>query len=317
MTKDKRLLMALTVLIVAILGVALVSLRGDEESPSDTQPEGQQGLAPKENVNSDSGTFGFGQVLTTPPQSVRVDDKPTVPRSIRLYPILPAPFEYFSVEAVQSIAQKLGFSEAAEATQRSGLYIYREGDKTLTINPEAGTINFSSQQLTPNNQQPTPDLNTARTTIKTLMSTLNLDLPIVNWTGAEFSCTDEACLVSTLVPTLEVAGLSLIPPIDYYARFDSNSDLVGLSFWLPNLDYENVATVEVISPDVAIAKVRAGEAIVVRGDPSTSNILTSNNLSLSYLVRPETIYNLGTPQTLLPIYVLENDEVTLYVNAQL
>lgn len=137
----RKHLIILTVVVVGILGVSLWALRGDENgsgsaNPSPTiQPFGNSAI---------ENDLGFGQALLTPPKSVEVDNQISAPRRVKVYPVLPAPYEYFSIEAAQVIAQKLGFTTAAAATQKSGLYIYREGEKTLVINPKAGTIQFSS-----------------------------------------------------------------------------------------------------------------------------------------------------------------------------
>lgn len=308
--KNRNLLIILTGVVVVVLGFSLAFLRRagkDGLGTVNPAPSGEPSGSLSVGVEND---FGFGQTLLAPPKTVEVKERVRFPRRVKVYPILPAPFEYFSVEAVQGIAQKLGFTATATATRKNRVYLYREGKKTLIVNPQAGTIWFSVASSPAASSLPAGiDVNQARTKVKTLLSELNLNLPLVNWEGALL---DEKGI---LKPRLEVAGLPLIPPIEDYARFDSKGDLVGLSYWLPNLDYQNVEEVAIIGLEDARQKIKSGRAIVVRGDPRSLDTQSFERVSLQYLVRPEVIYNPFPVPELLPVYVFENDEITLYVNA--
>ncbi len=305
-----------------IVGVSVVLF------PSKVQPNHNNGgtVRPRPTLASP----GFGQLLAAPPKEITVNNKPLVPRQIRIYPILPAPYAYFSPTAVQALAQKLGFTSQATAYSYGKMITYQELNRSLVANTEAGTLQLSTAFKTLNPVATNLTADQAQQQITSLLAAMNLNLPILKWDQSHLrkytlsngsprqASAREKTYFFELIPTIEVAGLPVVPPVDLYARFDETGRVIALSYWLPNLDYKGEQEVNIISPTEAIKKVKQGQGLLLATniDATETARLSFDEIRLSYLVQPGVIYNLSQSQSLIPIYVLQNSDALIYVDAR-
>lgn len=277
-------------------------------------------------------------VVVLPPEPSTVELTPTAaiafkgesakivfPAEVETYQILPAPYELFSPEASRTIAQNLGFTSQASAGVSGDLIYYSELGRTLELNRLAGTINFSLPfELLAVGQI---DLVAANTAVYSFFKGFGLDPNLLGWQNAkvqayglkdglpEQTATSLNLAFLEFRPNLTLGNRSLITLQPNFMRIGAGNRIIGFSFWLPNLDWENPKKVRIKSLERALEDLRLGNVLFREGKLRLDKI-DLTKVELAYFLEPETLADFTKPRYLTPVFKFGSKDGTVYVEAE-
>lgn len=310
-SKLKKFLLVLVVLVIIALGGARVLIRKKPSLPTTLTPS----------------PLGFGSIVTQVPEEIQVKaEAPVLPKTIKAYQIKPAPFELFSPQAAQIIAQNLGFTAEASATTSGNLYLYQEEGKTLSIDKIAGTINYSApfNSLTAG----AIDENSAKAAVKNFFKTLGLDQPFFGWDKAEVkaytlvggipreTATTTSVYFLEFVPKFDLQGYKFLASFPIFVRVGQDGEIVGLSFWYPNLDSKNTKEVAIKSFAEAQKEIQQGNGVIVKAPGEKIERLKLTEADLAYFVPTDYLIDFSKPNFTKLIYVFSGDGTVVYLPAE-
>lgn len=313
--KKSKLLFVLLVLFILSLGGYKILVRAP--TPSGEQP------------TPSPAPTGFAAFTTPVLEQINVTaPNETFPKEISTYQILPAPYELFSPDAAQVIAQSLGFTENASAKTTGNLYIYNEGTKTLTINKVSGFINYSIPLKVEELGEGAISENTARGKVRQFFQTLGLDQSFFNWQSAEVKAyalengtPKETALSSEtsfleFSPNLKIHDFPLETTQPIFVRVARSGEIIGLSFWYPNLDWENPKKVTILSANEVRKKVEAGEGNFVSKTNESLSSVDLITIKLVHYIPAEYLVDFATPHFTKPMFVFGGEKAKVYLDAE-
>ncbi|MBM4402328.1 MAG: hypothetical protein FJ044_03730, partial [Candidatus Cloacimonetes bacterium] len=283
----------------------------------------------KQPVTLTPAPTGFVAFTTPTVAEINVNiPKETFPKEVSTYQILPAPYELFSPEAAQVIAQTLGFTQAASAKTTGNLYIYTESAKTLTINKVSGFINYSIPLRVEELGKGAISENTARTKVKQFFKTLGLDQPFFNWESAEVKAyalknggpketalSTETCFLE-FTPILKIHDFAIEATQTIFVRVSREGEIIGLSFWYPNFDWDNPRKVSILSVSEARKKVETGEGNLISQTNESLAEVDLTTIKLVHFVPAEYLVDFATPRYTRPMFVFGGDAAKVYLEAE-
>lgn len=321
LTNKKFLAVLFVLFILLILALGFrprLPAIGPQLTPTPTPPQ-------KKMVSNPQG-LGFDSLILESKPTLVASASENFPGGLSTYEINPAPYQLFSPQAAQTIAGKFGFTANAKVSSSGNLYIYREKDKTLTLDHQIGTVSFTTDLSKLAN---TGSLTASQATqkIKEFLQATSLNSQFIDWEGGVVKSMGwtqggpkETALAQELkfyqaLPKISVNQLALVLPQSIFAQVALNGEVVGLYTWFINLDGENPQVKNLKSLEQAKKEVQAGEGIVF-STAENSQKINLNQVDLAYFAPPEFFVNFTTRHFLKIVYVFYDDKGSqVYINA--
>lgn len=249
------------------------------------------------------------------------------PDELAVYQLKPAPFELFSPESAQKIAQALGFTSNATAKTLNNLYLYSEEGKSLNLHRLAGTISYQVDLSKLNKKGPIDQTEALKSLLDTL-NNLGFNQDFYNWEKAPvaaYTFSEQGVRQTSLQgevmflefkPNLVLNDYPLRPPYPIYAWVSAENQLIALSLWYPNLAWDTPGMKLVIPLKTVWEQLQKGQAEIVfsKGDINTTE-LNLSKVEIIYMIEPEATLDFSQTRWVKPYYRFYSKEGEVLVKA--
>lgn len=280
---------------------------------------------PKKTASNPQG-LGFDSLILEKQPTVVATAGTRFPEQFSTYEVNPAPYQLFSPSATQAIASYFGFTADAKVSSSGSLYIYRENDKTLTLDHQIGTISFTTD-LSKVSGGTGFSKEQAGQKVEEFLKAISLNSQFIDWqkgevksmglvqgTPKETGLTQELKFYQ-VAPKILINDLQLILPQPLYAQVSTSGGIIGLYTWFINLDGENPQVKNLKTLDQAKKEVAAGQGVLFSTveNPQKINL---NKVDLAYFAPPNFFVDFSTRHFLKIVYVFYDEKGSqVYVNA--
>ncbi len=290
---------------------------------------GQVGVSKKAPVSQ--GTYVVVDSINKDPVPIEVggDVKKTevykIPETILALPRA----EWFTPARMQIIGATLGLTSKATVENIGEQVFWQEDEKTLVIDPQIGTITFSSAFNLYDINLPTtqPSAEQARQSLADFLEQTQLpsghymldelEYEYYEYTpevGVGPSVTGAGPLMKAIIP-LKITGLRLFVPVENYVVIDGEGTIRMLSLLVPHVKQTD-RQVTMISWNEAKQRIGRGEAGVISAPGGNWENFSVESSYPAYYLNLKDFYSLSKRRVFTPVYVFEGPQGRAVVVAQ-